>query len=198
MNRRTNLSASATSRMFSSAFGLLFLVTGCTTTSNDTGRDTMAPVGHRSIKDSAEPVNPVRVASKPAIPAAAKAGVRLAPAPSTALPAKSPVYIPNAGCGNTQACIAEPKVLLDNSSRYSIGAAATPDTYARGTRPFALRVMRPSLECTELTEALTQLAQADKIFEQQPVSVEAAQGETVRSLIGQVERELKVELASRC
>ena len=74
----------------------------------------------------------------------------------------------------------------------------TPETYASGTRLFAMRALKASLTCQELAQGLSQIAVAAKFLGTPISGVEVQQQERIRVLNIEVERELRAETRSRC
>ena len=102
------------------------------------------------------------------------------------------------GCGNLDACVRELNELMRKGNREWVRTQPTPQAFASGTRLFALRALRSSLTCKELSQGLSQIAAAAKFLAEPIAGVDAAQQERIRGLNLEVERELRTETRSRC
>ena len=103
-----------------------------------------------------------------------------------------------AGCTNVEKCASVLKTLVASSDRSWMRQPAPPAVLANGVRLFAYKALRPSLSCSELAAALSEVGGAKRTFSAPVAGLEATQVERVRSLSTQVGSELQAERARRC
>lgn len=158
------------------------------------------PPAPRVPRTAEKPVTPPPAARPPISPAPpAPPAASTPPAPPAGTAPPKPVAaegIP--GCGNLDACVRELNELMRKGNREWVRTQPTPQAFASGTRLFALRALRSSLTCKELSQGLSQIAAAAKFLAEPIAGVDAAQQERIRGLNLEVERELRTETRSRC
>jgi hypothetical protein len=153
----------------------------------------------QSLKDDVSPQVAGYVAYRPPVtPAATKAAVRVPPRPRPEPVAHPPADTHPRGCTPMASCLARIKAMVDDPARTWIGRPQSAEEHADGTRQFAYRALRTRLSCSELAQAVNELAAAIRRFQAPPANITPEQAAQVRKLDAEVEGELSAERASRC
>jgi len=174
--------------------GVVFLLSGCATLGSQPPLSALsADAGkQRSIKDDLAAAVPTPA---PKMPAKA-APPPLPRAPRPAAGPKSPAGLP--GCATGSQCTASLQALISDPKRSWIGQFQPPAEYANGTRLFAYRALSGQLSCRELSQALSEIGWAEKVFRAPVAGVTTAQAGRVLALNSEVEKELRAEVSRRC
>lgn len=103
-----------------------------------------------------------------------------------------------ANCGKGAECLAVLRAMIADPTQSWMVRAPTPEEFANGTRLFAYRVLRPTLECGKLRFASAELDWAIDTFHGTPAGVDATHRARVAALAEAVRSEIEAEIRKRC
>jgi hypothetical protein len=101
-------------------------------------------------------------------------------------------------CEKPEKCIGRLKALISNPDRRWLKKPEEPATFANGVRLFAYMALQKKLSCDELTAALIETENAEKVFRGTVPGVRPMQVVAARRLSVRVARDLQAESAARC
>lgn len=160
----------------------------------ETRRATVKPVAPRA----AAPAAPPGLTPKPGLPDLAIS----APPGGRAQPPKalteSDLQKDTARCGVGIDCLAVLRAMVDDPRQSWMMRAPTPVEFANGTRLFAYRALRKTLDCGKLRFAGAELQWAIDTFDRDIVGMDAAHRARVSALAVEVRGELETEIKQRC
>lgn len=133
-------------------------------------------------------------------PDPAKAAAPKEPAKTAARAEPRPATSPTetSACDAGGDCMAQLKRMVDGTNRTWVGRPEPPKQFADGTRLFAYRALRSSLNCRELNLAVTEIETSSKRLQDPASAVSPDRAERVAALAADVAGELKTERAGRC
>jgi len=160
----------------------------------ETRRATVKPVAPRVVK----PEPPPAPTSRPAQPDLAIS----APPPIRTLPPKalteSDLQQDTARCGVGIDCLAVLRAMIDDPRQSWMMRAPTPAEFANGTRLFAYRALRKTLDCGKLRFAGAELQWAIDTFGRDVEGMDGPHRARVSALAAEVRGELEAEIKQRC
>ena len=167
----------------------------------------------RPLRQVTVPLEPPPAAPKPAAPARrspptlAISPPKVETPPAAAQPA-APVPPPPppkalaesdlANCGEGVDCLAVLRTMIADPTQSWMVRAPTPEEFANGTRLFAYRALKSTLECGKLRFASAELDWAIDTFHGAPEGVDAVHRARVAALAEAVHGELQAEIKKRC
>jgi hypothetical protein len=101
-------------------------------------------------------------------------------------------------CGVGVDCLAVLRAMVADPKQAWMMRAPTPMEFSNGTRLFAYRALRKTLECGKLRFADAELAWALDTFSRDVEGMDAAQRARVAALAAEVRAELDTEIKQRC
>jgi hypothetical protein len=101
-------------------------------------------------------------------------------------------------CVDVDKCVWVLKTMVADPDRSWMQRPAAPAVLANGVRLFAYRALRPTLGCSELAAALTEIETAAHAFSGPIAGLKPEQTSRVRTLSVEVGGELQAESARRC
>ena len=120
-----------------------------------------------------------------------------APVPPPAQP-RALVESDLANCGQGVDCLAVLQTMIADPTQSWMVRAPTPEEFANGTRLFAYRALKSTLECGKLRFASAELDWAIDTFHGSPEGVDVAHRARVAALAEDVHGELQDEIKRRC
>lgn len=157
-----------------------------------------APKPKRAPPDLAISAPPAPRPSPPAPPPAPPVPeVRPTPAPPKAL-SESDLQQDTARCGVGVDCLALLRAMIADPKQSWMMRAPTPAEFANGTRLFAYRALRKTLDCGKLRFAGAELQWAVDTFSRDVEGMDAAHRARVAALAREVRAELEAEIKQRC
>lgn len=161
-------------------------------------------------KEPVPPAQPAPRVTAPAVPPVPKAK----PAPPDLAISAPPVARPPPGppkalteselqqdtmrCGVGVDCLAVLRAMVADPKQSWMMRAPTPMEFSNGTRLFAYRALRKTLDCGKLRFADAELAWALDTFSRDVAGMDAAQRARVAALAAEVRAELDAEIKQRC
>ena len=169
------------------------------------------PAPKRAVRAVEPPAVPARPEPKSAPPdLAISAPPRAVPkAPPAVPPAASPAVPPKAlterdlqqdtfRCGVGVDCLAVLRAMISDPQQSWMMRAPTPAEFANGTRLFAYRALRQTLDCGRLRFAGAELEWALDTFSRDVEGLDSAHRARVAALAAEVRAELDAEVRKRC
>lgn len=147
----------------------------------------------------APPVKPIPV--KPAPPdlaISAPPAVRPPPTPQPKALTERDLEQDTARCGAGVDCLALLRAMIADPTQSWMMRAPTPMEFSNGTRLFAYRALRKTLDCGKLRFASAELDWALDTFGREVDGMQPAQRTRVAALAGEVRAELHAEIKQRC
>ena len=173
-----------------------------------------APRAHeaplRSVRVPLEPAQPSVTPTRREPPSLAISPPKVQTPPPVTLPvAPAPPPPPPAppqaltesdltNCGQGTDCLAVLRAMIADPTQAWMVRAPTPEEFANGTRLFAYRALRPTLECGKLRFANAELDWAIDTFRNGVEGVNAGHRARVAALAEAVRGELAAEIKKRC
>ena len=139
--------------------------------------------------------------AKPALPDLAISAppvVRPPPAPQPKALTESDLQQDTARCGVGVDCLALLRAMIADPTQSWMMRAPTPIEFSNGTRLFAYRALRKTLDCGKLRFASAELDWALDTFGREVDGMQAGQRARVAALAGEVRAELDAEIKQRC
>jgi hypothetical protein len=183
---------------------------------NGTTVQRAAPQPAKAISSAPQPARPAPTAPKrshivppaaPPVPRAKPAPPDLAisapttvpppPAPPKAL-SESDLQQDTTRCGVGVDCLAVLRAMIDDPKQSWMMRAPTPAEFANGTRLFAYRALRKSLDCGKLRFAAAELQWVMDTFGRDVEGLDEAHRARVAALALEVRGELEAEIKQRC
>ena len=155
-----------------------------------------APARPPTLALSPPRMEPPPPAARPVSPAP----VLPAPVPSPPRPlAESDLTAGTVRCGPGLDCVAVLRAMVDDPKQSWMMRAPTPAEFANGTRLFAYRALKTTLECAKLRFANAELDWAIDTFSNSRLEgVDAAHRARVAALAEEVHAEIEGEIKQRC
>jgi hypothetical protein len=157
------------------------------------------PAMPRVVAPAPPPAKPAP--AKPAPPdlaISAPPAVRPPPAPVPKALTESDLQQDTARCGVGVDCLALLRAMIADPSQSWMMRAPTPMEFSNGTRLFAYRALRKTLDCGKLRFASAELDWALDTFGREVDGMQPAQRARVAALAGEVRAELQAEIKQRC
>ncbi|MFN3743520.1 MAG: hypothetical protein ACK4TL_02315 [Hyphomicrobiaceae bacterium] len=154
-----------------------------------------APAEPRVVK----PAGPPAAKAKPSPDLAISAPPAARPPPSPPIPlTESDLQLDTTRCGTGVDCLAVLRAMIADPNLSWMMRAPTPAEFANGTRLFAYRALRRTLDCGRLRFAEAELQWAMDTFSRDVEGMDAAHRARVAALAAEVRRELELEIKQRC
>jgi hypothetical protein len=138
-----------------------------------------------------KPPPDLALSSPPSAPPSAR------PLPPKAL-TESDLQRDTARCGVGIDCLAVLRAMIDDPRQAWMMRAPTPAEFANGTRLFAYRALRKTLDCGKLRFAAAELQWAIDTFGRDVEGMDSAHRARVSALAADVRGELEAEIKQRC
>jgi hypothetical protein len=134
----------------------------------------------------------------PAPPDLALSAPHAAPAPPPKALTESDLLRDTTRCGVGSDCLAVLRAMIADPKQSWMMRAPTPAEFANGTRLFAYRALRKTLDCGKLRFAGAELDWAIDTFGRDVDGMDAAHRARVAALAAEVRAELDAEIKGRC
>jgi hypothetical protein len=160
---------------------------------------TTPPPAHRptpAVPRVVQPARPPAPQAKPSpdLAISAPPAGRPPPKPLT----ESDLQLDTARCGTGVDCLAVLRAMIADPNLSWMMRAPAPAEFANGTRLFAYRALRGTLDCGRLRFAEAELQWAMDTFSRDVEGMDAAHRARVAALAADVRRELQLEIKQRC
>jgi hypothetical protein len=153
------------------------------------------PAGPRMAMPVVPPVPKAK--PPPDLAISAPPAVRPPPSPPKAL-TESDLQLDTTRCGAGVDCLAVLRAMIADPKLSWMMRAPTPAEFANGTRLFAYRALRRTLDCGKLRFADAELQWAMDTFSRDVEGMDAAHRARVAALAAEVRSELEAEIRQRC
>ena len=163
----------------------------------ETRRATVKPVAPRIVVPVAPPVTKSKPPPDLALSAPPPAPPSARPLPPKAL-TESDLQQDTARCGVGIDCLAVLRAMISDPRQSWMMRAPTPAEFANGTRLFAYRALRKTLDCGKLRFADAELQWAIDTFGRDVEGMDGAHRARVSALANDVRGELEAEIKQRC
>jgi hypothetical protein len=101
-------------------------------------------------------------------------------------------------CGTPEECASLLRTMVGDPTRSWMRQRPSFAAYSNGTRLFAYRALRATLDCTELGSALDEIDASRQALANPPTTLSVDKAIKIRSLSSDVANELRAELVRRC
>jgi hypothetical protein len=162
----------------------------------------VVPERPRVVMPAPSPAPPAKpIPAKPAAPDLAISAppvVRPPPVPQPKALTENDLQQDTARCGVGVDCLALLRAMVADPTQSWMMRAPTPQEFSNGTRLFAYRALRKTLDCGKLRFASAELDWALDTFGREVDGMQPAQRARVAALAGEVRAELQAEIKQRC
>ena len=145
-----------------------------------------------------KPVVPPVSTPRPPLPDLAISAPPAARAPPPKALTEADLQKDTARCGVGMDCLAVLRAMVDDPRQSWMMRAPTPPEFANGTRLFAYRALRKTLDCGKLRFADAELQWAIDTFGRDVEGMDGAHRVRVSALAAEVRGELEAEIKQRC
>ena len=146
----------------------------------------------------AAPAKPASPRPAPDLAISAPPAARPPPAPAPKALTESDLQQDTARCGVGVDCLALLRAMIADPTQSWMMRAPTPMEFSNGTRLFAYRALRKTLDCGKLRFASAELDWALDTFGRDVDGMQAGQRARVAALAGEVRAALEAEIKQRC
>jgi hypothetical protein len=162
----------------------------------------VVPERPRVVMPAPSPAPPAKpIPAKPAPPDLAISAPPVARSPPVPQPkalTENDLQQDTARCGIGVDCLALLRAMVADPTQSWMMRAPTPQEFSNGTRLFAYRALRKTLDCGKLRFASAELDWALDTFGREVDGMQPAQRARVAALAGEVRAELQAEIKQRC
>lgn len=144
------------------------------------------------------PTAPPAPRHKPAPPDLAISAPRAVPPPQQKALTEQDLQQDTTRCGVGMDCLAVLRAMIADPKQAWMMRAPTPTEFANGTRLFAYRALRKTLDCGKLRFAAAELQWAMDTFGREVDGMDAAHRARVAALATEVRAEIEAEIKQRC